>query len=104
MAYTFAVDIEKIEDLKKKLETARTDIEAKIPTIFTDIESMDDEKSWSGTSYDSFRDGTKKYEKALNTLPQVINVFETELGTTIKESANTLIEEIGTEISNMLQD
>jgi len=103
MAYTFAVDTEKIEDLKKNLETARTDIETKIPTIFDDIGNMEKNNDWSGTSYDSFRDGTKKYEKALDTLPQVINVFETELGT-IKESANTLIEEIGTEISIMKKD
>lgn len=103
MAYTFAVDIEKIDKLKGALKTAHDSINEKIPTIFTDIESMDDEKSWSGTSYDSFRDGTKKYEKALDTLPQVINVFETELDT-IKESADSLINEIGTEISIMSQD
>ncbi|MCR5308004.1 MAG: WXG100 family type VII secretion target [bacterium] len=104
MAYTFAVDTEKIEALKKNLETARTDIETKIPTIFDDIGNMEKNNDWSGTSYNSFSDGAEKYKNALNTLPQVINVFETELGTTIKENANTLIEEIGTEISNMLQD
>ena len=103
MAYTFAVDTDKIGTLKKELETARTDIEAKIPTIFDDIGNMESNNDWSGTSYNSFSDGAKKYEKALDTLPQVINVFETELGT-IKGSANSLIEEIGTEISNMLQD
>lgn len=103
MAYTFAVDTDKIDNLKKNLETARTDIETKIPTIFDDIGNMEKNNDWSGTSYNSFSNGAGKYKNALDTLPQVINVFETELGT-IKESANSLIEEIGNEISNMLQD
>jgi len=103
MAYTFAVDTDKIETLKNGLGIASAEIGRNIPIIFTKIGEMETNKDWSGTSYDSFRDGTKKYANALDTLPQVIKAFETELGT-IKDSADSLIKYIGAEISIMLHD
>lgn len=102
MAYTFAVDEAHLEDLKAELANAKIKIGSDIPQIFTNIGNMESEGHWSGSSYDSFKGGTDNYEKALNTLPDVIEVFEKEINI-IKGEAGPLIHNISSEIQNMAQ-
>ena len=102
MAYTFAVDETHLDELKAGLANAKNKIGSDIPQIFTNIGNMESDGHWSGSSYDSFKDGTGKYENALNTLPEVIAVFEKEIEI-IKGAAGPLIHDISSEIQNMAQ-
>lgn len=101
MAYTFAVNTEKITELAGKLGDAKESIsgESGIPGIFSTIDGLEGE-SWSGTSYTTFHDGAHRYEAALNTLPSVIGAFQDEL-TKLEGPAADCVTKINGEITKM---
>lgn len=109
MAYTFAVDTEKMAALENKLVEAKENISGAddptggIPGIFAVIKNLPADKAWSGSSYDAFYSGAQRYEEPMNTLPQVIEAFEKEVHR-LTPVAEETISTISTEVTNMSSD
>ena len=78
MAYTFALDTDKMTALATELKTTSTNIQNGIESIFTSVDGMEG-NCWSGSSYTTFRDGAHNYKGALDTLDEVVKAFEQEL-------------------------
>lgn len=78
MAYTFALDTDKMTALATELKTTSSNIQSGIESIFTSIDGMEG-KCWSGSSYTTFHDGAHNYKGALDTLDEVVQAFEKEL-------------------------
>lgn len=78
MAYTFALDTDKMTNLATELKTTSTNIQDGIESIFTSVDGMEG-NCWSGSSYTKFRDGAHNYKGALDTLDEVVKAFEQEL-------------------------
>ncbi len=102
MAYTFAVDTDKMDDLSQELGNAKQAIETGITDIFSSIDGMEG-NSWSGTSYDTFHDGAHNYEEALSTLDEVVEAFQKEIDK-MNGLAPDTITEINTQVENMCKD
>ena len=89
MAYTFAVDTTKMDDLSKFLEKTADAIPDETEKIYSDIDNMGN-SAWQGDSYNAFKTGTDSYKAALGTLPEVVQVFSKTLKDPLMPNAKKL--------------
>ena len=78
MAYTFAVDTTKMDELSEFLKKIADAIPDETEGIYSDIDNMGN-SAWQGDSYNAFKTGTGSYKAALGTLPEVVQVFSKTL-------------------------
>ena len=100
MAYTFAVDKDKMDNLSKFLEKTASAIPDETEKIYSDIDNMGN-SAWQGDSYNAFKTGTDSYKAALGTLPQVVEVFSKTLQDPLKPNAEKAIQEVSEAITEM---
>ena len=100
MAYTFAVDTTKMDELSKFLETTAVAIPEETKGIYSDIDNMGN-AAWQGDSYNAFKTGTDSYKAALGTLPEVVQVFSKTLKDPLEPNAKKAIQEVSEAITEM---
>ena len=100
MAYTFAVDMTKMDELSKFLEKTADAIPDETDGIYSDIDNMGN-SAWQGDSYNAFKTGTDSYKAALGTLPDVVQVFSETLQKPLMPNAKTAIQEVSEAITEM---
>ena len=101
MAYTFAVDMTKMDELSKFLEKTAGAIPKETEKIYSDIDNMGN-SAWQGDSYNAFKTGTDSYKAALGTLPEVVKVFSEALKNPLLEpNAKKAIQEVSEAITEM---
>ncbi len=100
MAYTFAVDKDKMDNLSKFLEKTASAIPDETEKIYSDIDNMGN-SAWQGDSYNAFKTGTDSYKAALGTLPQVVEVFSKTLQDPLMLNAEKAIQEVSEAITEM---
>ena len=90
MAYTFAIDCGKLDTLSSELETTSTTVDTEITGVYTGIDSMGTADTWSGSSFDTFKEGAHQYEAALKTVPEVVKAFSTQFANLSTAGAETI--------------
>ena len=101
MAYTFAVDMTKMDELSDFLKNKADAIPDETEKIYSDIDNMGN-SAWQGDSYNAFKTGTDSYKAALGTLPQVVQVFSEALKNPLLEpNAKKAIQEVSEAITEM---
>ena len=103
MAYTFAVDMTKMEDLSEFLKNTADAIPDETEKIYSDIDNMGN-SAWQGDSYNAFKTGTDSYKAALGTLPEVVQVFSKTLQKPLMLNADKAIQEVSEAITEMASE
>ncbi len=103
MAYTFAVDITKMDELSEFLKNKAEAIPKETEEIYSDIDNMGN-AAWQGDSYNAFKTGTDSYKAALGTLPEVVQVFSKTLQDPLKPNAEKAIQEVSEAITEMASE
>ena len=103
MAYTFAVDTTKMDDLSEILKNTADAIPDETDGIYSDIDNMGN-AAWQGDSYNAFKTGTDSYKAALGTLPEVVQVFSKTLQDPLKPNAEKAIQEVSEAITEMASE
>lgn len=76
--YDFAVDTDNISSLNSALESASSGAKDGIASTFSTLTTFDND-TWSGDSYEDFKNGVNAYKPAMETVPSVITAFKTHM-------------------------
>lgn len=77
MEHDFIVNVENIDELRTKLGEAKEALEQQVIVIYNQIDSL--ENSWSGDSYNTFKEKCESFHPTLNALVALLGGFQTML-------------------------
>lgn len=89
----FAANSELLLDVKDKIDKAKGDIERLKGEIFSGIDGLGGEGSWTGQSFETFKTKCHTYESSIEMLIQVLNAYSQELNQA-SEKAGELVTKV----------
>lgn len=92
----FAVNCELLNEVKNKVTNAKETIENLKGDIYNQIDNL--KESWSGASFDTFKEKCHSYEGAIDSLISTLEAFSKMIDNVNSESA-TLISNLTTELN-----